>query len=83
MKKIWILILWLCSIFLVWNFTQAKDYEYTNLNITANILEDWTIDVKEDFSVDFLLIFPLAFSIRIDTKMVGQISVPFSLFGFA
>ena len=55
MKKIWILILWLCSIFLVWNFTQAKDYEYTNLSITANILEDWTIKVNEDFTADFFV----------------------------
>ena len=55
MKKIWILILWLCSIFLVWNFTQAKDYEYTNLSITANILEDWTIKVNEDFTANFFV----------------------------
>ena len=55
MKKIWLFILWLCSIFLAWNFTQAKDYEYTNLDITANILVDGTIDVKEDFTADFFV----------------------------
>lgn len=56
MKKIWIFILSLFAVTLVWNYTQANDeYEYTNLNITANILEDWTIDVKEDFSVDFFV----------------------------
>ena len=55
MKKIWLFIIWLCTIFLAWNFTQAKDYEYTNLDITANILIDGTIDVKEDFTADFFV----------------------------
>ena len=55
MKRIWLFILWLCTIFLAWNFTQAKDYEYTNLDITANILVDGTIDVKEDFTADFFV----------------------------
>ena len=55
MKKIWLFILWLCTIFLAWNFTQAKDYEYTNLDITANILVDGTIDVKEEFTADFFV----------------------------
>ena len=55
MKKIWLFILWVCTIFLAWNFTQAKDYEYTNLDITANILIDGTIDVKEDFTADFFV----------------------------
>ena len=32
-----------------WN----SEYEYTNLNITANILEDGTMNVKEDFTADF------------------------------
>ena len=55
MKKIWLIILWLCTIFLAWNFTQAKDYEYTNLDITANILEDGTINVNEDFTANFFI----------------------------
>ena len=55
MKKIWLFILSLFTIFLVWNYTQAKDYEYTNLDITANILEDWTINVKENFNANFFV----------------------------
>ncbi len=55
MKKIWILILWLFSLFFIWSFTQAKDYEYSNLDITANILEDWTIDIEEDFTANFFV----------------------------
>ena len=55
MKKIWLLILWLTTVLLIWNFTQAKDYEYTNLDITANILIDGTIDVKEDFTANFFV----------------------------
>ena len=54
MKKIWIFILWLCSLSLGWNFTQANnEYEYTNLDITANILIDGTINVKENFTANF------------------------------
>ena len=56
MKKIWLFILSLFAVFLIWNFTQANnEYEYTNLDITANILEDWTIDVKEDFTANFFV----------------------------
>ena len=55
MKKLWLLILWLCCLFFVWNFTQAKDYEYTNLDITADVLIDWTINVKEDFMANFFV----------------------------
>ena len=56
MKKIWLFIIWLCTIFFVWNFTQANsEYEYTNLNITANVLIDGTMDVKEDFTADFFV----------------------------
>ena len=55
MKKIWLFILWLCSLFFAWNFTRASDYEYTNLNITANILNDGTIDVNEDFTANFFV----------------------------
>ena len=55
MKKFWIFILWLCATLFVWNFTQAKDYEYTNLDITANVLTDWTINVRENFSANFFV----------------------------
>jgi len=55
MKKFWVFILGLFAIFFACNFTQAKDYEYTNLDITANILEDWTINVIEDFTANFFV----------------------------
>ena len=55
MKKIWLFILWLYTIFFAWNFIQAKDYEYTNLDITANILVDGTIDITEDFTANFFI----------------------------
>jgi len=56
MKKIWIFILWLCSLSLGWNFALANgEYEYTSLDITANILNDWTINVKEDFTANFFV----------------------------
>ena len=56
MKKIWLFILSLFTIILVWNYSQANnEYEYTNLDITANILKDWTIDVKEDFTANFFV----------------------------
>ena len=55
MKKIRLFILWLFTIFLSCNFTQAKDYEYTNLDIIANILNDGTIDVNENFTANFFV----------------------------
>ena len=55
MKKFRLLILWLCSLFFLWNFTDAKDYEYTNLNITADILIDWTMNIKENFTANFFI----------------------------
>ena len=55
MKKFWVFILGLFAIFFACNFTQAKDYEYTNLGITADILEDWTINVIEDFTANFFV----------------------------
>ncbi len=42
-------------VFFAWNFTQAKDYEYTNLNITADILIDWTMNIKENFTANFFV----------------------------
>ena len=48
MKKLWLFILWLCALVFTWNFSIANnEYEFTNLNISANILEDWTIKVTE------------------------------------
>ena len=41
--------------FLSGSFTQAKDYEYTNLDIIANILNDGTIDVNENFTANFFV----------------------------
>ena len=55
MKKIWLLILWLCSLFFLWNFTQAKDYEYTNLDIIADVRNDWTIRINEYFAANFFV----------------------------
>ena len=55
MKRIWLFIVWLCALFYIWNFTQAKDYEYTNLDITANILNDGTINVNENFTANFFV----------------------------
>ena len=55
MKKLLLSILWLCVVFIVWNSTQARDYEYKNLDITANILKDWTINVLEDYTANFFV----------------------------
>ena len=56
MKKIWLLILWLLSLSFAWNNTFANyEYEYTSLDITADILNDWTINVKEYFTADFFV----------------------------
>ena len=38
----------------IWNFTLAKDYEYTNLDIQADVKIDGTIDVTETFTANFL-----------------------------
>ena len=42
---------------LLWTFflshTYAIDYEYKDLEITANVLIDWTINVKEDYLAEF------------------------------
>jgi hypothetical protein len=56
MKKIWLFILSLFTIILVWNYSQANnEYEYTNLDITANILNDGTINIEEDFTANFFV----------------------------
>lgn len=53
-RKFWLIILWFVSFIFVWNFTQAKDYEYTNLDIKADVKIDGTIDVTETFTANFL-----------------------------
>ena len=55
MKKFRLFILRLFTVFFTCNFTQAKDYEYTNLDIVANILSDWTTNVNEDFTANFFV----------------------------
>jgi len=52
--KFWLIILWAFFVFLVWNYTRAKNYEYTNLDIQADVKIDWTIDVTETFTTNFL-----------------------------
>ncbi len=71
MKKIWLFIISLFTLSLTCNFTQAKDYEYTNLDITANILEDGKINVEEIFTANFFVnkhwiirIIPLNYSVE-------------------
>ncbi len=56
MKKVWIFTLWLCTLLFSWNFTQANEnYEFTNLDITARILKDWTVIIKEDYTANFFV----------------------------
>jgi len=50
LKKLWLIVLWL---FLWINFTYANNYEYANLDITADVLVDWTIKVREIFTTNF------------------------------
>ena len=40
-------------LFFCWNILLAKDYEYTNLDIVADLKLDWTIDVSETFTANF------------------------------
>ena len=53
MKKIWLFILGLFTLFFAGNSALANEYEYKNLNISANILSDWTVEVTEKFTTDF------------------------------
>ena len=57
MKKLLSLILWLCCLLFAWSFVQANnsEYEYKNLNITADILEDGTMNVRESFKANFFV----------------------------
>jgi len=55
-KKIfWFLIFIITFIWSSIISTEAKDYEYKNLEVTANILEDWTINVNEEYTADFFV----------------------------
>ena len=54
-RKFWLTILYVWLTLIVWNFSFAKDYEYKNLDIQADIKIDWTIDVKETFTTNFLV----------------------------
>lgn len=53
-KNLYLLILWFSFLSLFWGFIQAKDYEYTNLDIKADVKIDWTVDVTEIFTTNFL-----------------------------
>ena len=56
MKKLWLFILWLIALLFAWNFSIANnEYEYTNLNISADVLEDWTVKVTEKFTANFFV----------------------------
>lgn len=56
MKKIWIIALWLFTLLFSSSFTQANEnYEFTNLNITARIQKDWTVDIKENYTANFFV----------------------------
>ena len=52
--KICLLFVWFNLCFFGWTFSRAKDYEYKNLDIVANINIDWTVDVNETFTANFL-----------------------------
>ena len=63
------LYIWITLI--IWNFSYAKDYEFKNLDIQANIKIDWTIDIQETFTTNFLesrhwiiRIIPLNYSVK-------------------
>ena len=51
--KICLLLVWSVSCLSILNFAHASDYEYTNLDIYADVKIDGTIDVNETFTADF------------------------------
>ena len=55
MKKLWIFIIGLCTLLFIWNFSQAKDYEYTNLSIISEITSDWTMNITENYTANFFV----------------------------
>ena len=54
-NKFWFIVLWFILLFFGWNFSQANDYEYKKLDITANILSDGTMNVTENFTANFFV----------------------------
>lgn len=54
-KSIKIMLFIVCSIVVFPDFTNAKDYEYTNLDINADVLIDWTINVQEIYTANFFI----------------------------
>ena len=70
-KKILLIMLYIWITLIIWNFSYAKDYEFKNLDIQANIKIDWTIDIQETFTTNFLesrhwiiRIIPLNYSVK-------------------
>ena len=55
MKKIWLLFIRLFIIFFASNFSFAKDYEYSNYDITADIFIDWSMNVNEKITTNFFV----------------------------
>ena len=53
MKRFLLSILTIWISLIIWNFSYAKDYEYKNLDIKADVNIDGTIDVKETFDTYF------------------------------
>lgn len=50
LKRIFIALFWFIIIF---GFVNAKDYEYTNYDIKADVKIDWSIDVYETLTTNF------------------------------
>ena len=53
-RNVCLIILWIVLVFFVWNWALAKNYEYTNLDIQADVKIDGSIDVTETFTTNFL-----------------------------
>ena len=53
-RKLLITVLSIWIALITWNFSYGKDYEYKHLDIQANVKIDWTIDVVENFTTNFL-----------------------------
>ncbi len=53
--KYCLLFVWINISLFAFSFTNAKDYEYKNLDIVADVKIDWTIDVTEEFTTNFFV----------------------------
>ena len=51
-KKVFFYLLFIL-VFINWGFLFANDYEFKSLDINADIMMDWTIDVVETFTTNF------------------------------